>query len=584
MTYYGYKRGDNDKVVDFSSVTTELPKRLAEIEESRAKERESIEAGIVIANEKMGDVPVGNDVSMNEWALGASQMSAQALHTQTTLMRNGSIKPAQFAQFKQNAVDGMKGIKKVASQFNTLMDKAVNRQQEGKGGALEAEALSKLQSMADFSKMAIFLNEKTGKMMQAPKDKDGKPIMGEAVSISQMENMVMQEYNKFDVDGTAAAIAKQYGKDIQVIKKDGVLTRETYMQIDGAMETAMGQYDDEQMYSVLQDYAQKGLKTTRDPKVRDANPDEYVLMGQNGAMGNRLSPDLTDTQRDEARDIIKKQLLSKLDIKETPMAERAPKSDTESAAAIKKKEGLIAAKENINRLREFYEGDAAKRKEVMTTSSKALKEMYKGFTSVEVIGDEILIHYEDKDQNELTETVIIPDNFEDFVKTAGPKVTQQDNLIDLMVESGANISGATKGSGDTSYAIEREVWKGQTLADYPTVIATLPQLDSSYNMSASGVPFTDNIRDDAKEVVKSFIDGSGIKGADYKVSQNILTISVKDLGSVNVDLTGSTKAEVKIIKENLSKALKEVHEAVSQGKELSATEESDNADPLGLGI
>jgi RAB protein geranylgeranyltransferase component A len=103
-------------------------------------------------------------------------------------------------------------------------------------------------------------------------------------------------------------------------------------------------------------------------------------------------------------------------------------------------------------------------------------------------------------------------------------------------------------------------------------------------MSASGVPFTDNIRDDAKEVVKSFIDGSGIKGADYKVSQNILTISVKDLGSVNVDLTGSTKAEVKIIKENLSKALKEVHEAVSQGKELSATEESDNADPLGLGI
>ena len=149
MIYYGYKRGDNDEIVDWSGVTKSLTDRIDEVEEKRASERTRIEGEIADATQKIGDVPMGNYESMNSFMIQTSNDIAENLRVSSALLRSGKMKASDFAKFTQNSLDSIGQYKKIATNYNSLMDKGVKRINEGASGWQEAYELEKMQKLAD---------------------------------------------------------------------------------------------------------------------------------------------------------------------------------------------------------------------------------------------------------------------------------------------------------------------------------------------------------------------------------------------------------------------------------------------------
>ena len=66
-------------------------------------------------------------------------------------------------------------------------------------------------------------------------------------------------------------------------------------------------------------------------------------------------------------------------------------------------------------------------------------------------------------------------------------------------------------------------------------------------------------------MANDFISKTGMKDVTVTEKDKVMTISTGDLGSITVDLKPSDSEQVK---ENLTVALKKLHDAVSQGKNL----------------
>ena len=489
-------------------------------------------------------------------------------------------------KLKKNALDNTFNVLKQASVgINKLAEDTAAGIKDGTADPTQQLAFQELMSY-NFTDPRVKIeigDDGIGSMYRV--DDEGEELPNTRRTVSQLRNMAMQRYPSYDFDGNADAIVTKLGKTLETLGRRGMTNEELLKRepiansVNGGEITPMDMIDDyadgleeDELASILMGQLGSKFKPTFNREVAfstdaDGNvtydQSKILFVPQNLASGvNKNTAQLTDEQKERAIEFVRMDILSQFNV--NPAAAYKP-SDSD----IKAREGKRNAENTMNRMRDFFEGSTSEREEVLTTYIKETQGIIpKGgtFNKVEVIGDKLFIRYTDKERNP-TEFpkggIVIPDNLEDFVKTIGPVLTGNKDLHSLLKGSGVDFTSEKgKGTGDAAFEVGTEEYKGQELVDYATTIATLPQLDSSYNVFG-------NIRDDAKNVVKSFIEGAGIKDADYSVSQNILTISVDGLGSVDVDLTGSTEADVKIVKENLSKALKKVHDAVSQGKKLS---------------
>jgi hypothetical protein len=652
MTYYGYKRGDNTKIVDWASVSSKLTTDLGEIEKDRADERQKIEGEIAAANESINEMPVGNYESINNFVLGAANSAAEKLRVQSTLMKNGQLKPSQFASFRQNVMDGIGGYKKVAETYNKTMDELVARQQSRDAGVLEAYEAEFMQNMADLSNTISVIDEKTGMVINAPKLPNGMPDMKNAMPVRDMQNLAHQKYDRFDIDKNLDPIVAKYGKDIQVIKKGSVLTRSSILQrtfssggtsvlpatdvqkmagmtyddfrdpanqqwtaslaskirsMSGAdalwaktgkagsvnglsdaellagfvessstdvltaklgnsektmsevIDDTILQYNDEQLASVLFDYDQTH-KPTQDPAQRDADPERFILIGKDGRLANRLSPELTDDQKEKARATIKEQLLTKLDLVETPMADRAPSQP--SAAQVKRGEAITEAHGDANLMVKLFKGNDAERSEVLASYSRKLLESGGdlSFRGAKIENDQLVITRVDKKGKVYDESPVdLPDNVKDFITTIGPKLTGNSNLVDLYNEAikGVDTSG-DKGSGAGEFSIKEREDFSQEILDWDVVAPTLTEV---------GWYVKDNTRDaNSIKRVESFSDNSDITGFDYSVDKGVLKMSLKGLGGLSIDLKGKNANQIQA---EIDLNLKRIHKAATTGTPLS---------------
>lgn len=576
MTYYGYKRGDNTKIVDWASVSSKLTTDLGEIEKGRADERQKIEGEIAAANESINEMPVGNHESINNFVLGAANLAAERLRVQSTLMKNGQLKPSQFASFRQNVMDGVGGYKKVATTYNKIMDELVARQETREGGLLEAKEAELMQKLANLSNTVVVIDERTGTVMNALKLPNGEPDMNNAMPVRDMENLSLKKHDRFDIDKNLDPIVAKYGKEVRVINKLGVKTKESIaarQDFDKAVDLTIGSYNPFQLASVLFDYEQTHTPTENEAE-RNTNPDKFVLVKKDGNQSNKLTPVLTKPQEDQAKAAIKQQLLMKLDYVETPMADKNPTTRTSEDRV--RARNIETAKADVNRLLEMFSGGADKKRQVLATYSDILNQKGNGFIEAKIEGDNMIITREVLDKNsgkmvETKESVPMPSDPVEFIKTVGPKLTGDQNLLDLMDEAiaGIDMTSVSKGTGNTSYKIEKEKDVSQKLVDWADIAGTISMPDSWY--------FTKSGKyGDVEGMVSDYIDGSGIKGASSKIDGDNLVISVDGIGDVSVDLDGKSSKEIETA---VKGQLRVIHDAVISGKAISGS-----ADPLGLGI
>jgi hypothetical protein len=570
-TYYKYKERNADPI-DYLQAGRDITAGVTGVFDEREKVRGEIEAGITAAEKEIADQEMGDEESLNGRVLDVANNAAQELLQKTNLLRNGKMKAGEFAKFKQNTLDGMADFKKGAASMNKNLEATEKGVADGKYSSAQATLLNKKMMDTWFDRTRMFTSPTSGSLMIVRTDENGKDIKGSTTSMRNFTNQAMQEIPRFNVEKETSSFVKTIGEDIRISRLNGMTIEDaldkTYTDATGTyttrglIEDMTNALDDAQISSILVD--DLGYEATDDPnekgKVVKYIPDP-TSMNKNSLIGKP-----TLDQKAEALKFYKNSIYAQLDYKETAAPYRAPKSTTESAAAIKARESKQNAENTMNRMREFFEGSTSEREQVLTTYIKETQGIIpKGgtFNKVEVIGDKLFIRYTDKDGNP-TEFpkggIVIPDNLEDFVKTVGPVLTGNKDLHSLLKGSGVDFTSEKgKGTGDAAFEVGTEEYKGQELADLATVEAAIPKLDGWY-------AFDNNRRQESKAIVKDFIAKSGIKGADFKLEDGKLSISVDGIGSVSVDMSSELSTEK--VTEDLSKALKNVHEAVSQGKKL----------------
>lgn len=573
MIYYGYKRGDDSKIVDWSSVSSDITEKLGEVEAKRAAEREKIEGEIAAAQQSINDIPMGNYEDINNFMLKFSNAAAEQMRVNNTLLRNGQMKPSEYTPFRQNVMDAAVSYKKIAENYNSMMDEFTLRQQENKAGGLEAWQAGIVQDMADLSNTIPVIDPVTGKVFNAPIGADGKPDMKKAMSVRDMQNMAYQKYDIFDMEAQLNPIVDKYGKDVRVINKLGVKTKEDITarkDFEKSVDTAISQYSDEQLASVLVDYADK-YKFTDDPS---ADKSEFIQLGRDGRLANRLLPTLTDDQKKEARDIIKEQLYMKLDYVETPAPKTsggAPSSAQIAAGKAKEKaKGYVTALQDL-----FTAKDPKKRAAAMANLAGAVGQ--DKFISMEMndAGDAIIFTGIDDEGNiRKPQQIPLEGTFDDFVKNYGKILTGTNDVwtyYDEVIDS-PDVSSLTPSVGaGGKYEIGFEEDLSQKLIPFSTVTKTIEGSLPNYTI------FTDE--DSRYRQVSNYVDkykvASNIEGLKYKRDGNNIVLTLDGLGSVSMNVKQTTDAT----RDNLNSILLKINEAATTGKPLEGVTEP--ADPDG---
>jgi len=583
MIYYGYKRGDDDKIVDWSSVTKSLTDRIDEVEAKRAANRERIEGEIADATQKIGDVPMGNYENMNSFMIQTSTDMAENLRVNSALLRAGKMKSSEFAKFRQNSLDAIGQYKKIAENYNSLRDKGVARLNEGKSGWQEAYELERLEKLADLTRTVSVQDPITGTMFNAPIGEDGRPDMSQAESTLYLANMPFVEMDKFDMNAQLDPTVEKYGKNVEVIKSLGVNTKSSIKirkDFEDSVNTFVGSFDSRQLASVLGDFI-GGYKGTTDEDLAKSKPEEYILIGRDGSNGNFPTYKLTPEQETKAREAIKEQLYMKLDYVETPMATTAPSSAQVRAGQAKEK-----AKSYVTSLQELFTADTPeKRSAAMAGLAGAIGQ--DRFISMEMndSGDAVVLTGIDKDDNvRKTQEIPLSGTFDDFVKNYGEILTGTSDVwtyYDEVIDD-PNVSSLTPNTGAGGrYEIAFEESLAQELPAFDQQGLELvadSKLDGSYLM------FGDQLTD-FTNATNTVLAATNIDGAEVTVSGNDIKISHPDLGSTSFtvesgSLQGST---VRQIKSEMMKAIKKMYDAAKSGKPIGG-ETSDNQDPLGLGL
>ena len=570
MIYYGYKRGDNDEIVDWSGVTKSLTDRIDEVEEKRASERTRIEGEIADATQKIGDVPMGNYESMNSFMIQTSNDIAENLRVSSALLRSGKMKASDFAKFTQNSLDSIGQYKKIATNYNSLMDKGVKRINEGASGWQEAYELEKMQKLADLTKTVSVQDPITGTMFNAPIGKDGKPDMTQAMSTLDMANMPYREINKFDMGKQLDPIVVKYGENVSVINSLGVGTEKSIKAREGfeeSVNTLLGSFDSRQLASVLGDFI-GGYEGTEDKAVRDSDPEKYILIGKDGSNGNASTYELTPEQEEKAKAAIKEQLYMKLDYVETPAATTSSR-DTE--AQRKRQEAADAALEETTRLWNLFTGDESEKSKVMDVYRPSIETLLgKGnYGGYDITDNQIILYQRTKAGLE-PRVIDIPSDFKSFVDLASTNFGLSKNLDEMYDKSTAGIEGFNP----AAKYVTANVQKRPSIMYKPTktIDEAASDLDDALGEITSGYGYygkdeitAGKIGLDAARAAKSYLTSVGLSAIVEKGEGNSVKITLDGItprGGVLVNLT-ETKSGAK---SDLKTALKAIHDAAGMGQ------------------
>jgi len=587
MIYYGYKRGDDDKIVDWSSVTKSLTDRLDEVEAKRAANRERIEGEIADATQKIGDIPIGNYENINSFMIQTSTDIAENLRVNSALLRAGKMKYSEFAKFTQNSLDSIGQYKKIAENYNSLRDQGVTRLNENKSGWQEAYELERLEKLADLSKTISVQDPITGTTFNAPIGNDGRPDMTQAESTLYLANMPFVKIDKFDMNAQLDPTVNKYGENVKVIKSLGINTKSSIKirkDFEKSVDTFVGSFDSRQLASVLGDFV-GGYKGTTDKALRDSDPEKYILVGRDGSNGNFPTYQLTPDQETKAREAIKEQLYMKLDYVETPAPTTSGKAP--SSAQVKAGEARDKAVASINTLADWY---GAKTPEDRKTAAAGLAaSLGTNFISLVPSPDgktatlTSIQEVNGKDTQVETDIVMEGVSFDQFIKSFGKALTGQDlsQYYNDFVKSGRTVDFAPidpkiKYAGGAYKKTFKQPPKdlSQKLADVGAWRTNVVKDIDDIKVSSGLFGVSDeDVNESLETAIRDNLFAAGI--SDYTVSRtgNNIKIKVDGLGEVSVAVgrKDTDKSKVK-------KILSDVYTRVSKGEMLDGSGKPEDSD------
>ena len=574
-TYYGYKKREGLQAVDYLGAAKDLTKGLTDIFDEREKERGLIEEEIREAEKQTKDVPMGDSSSLNEAVLESSSGAAEALRQQTNLMRNGVIKPSEFAKFRQNVMDGMVDLKAGAVALNKNIVDTEAAVAAGTASVAQAKFLEDAMQDTWFDRTRMYTDSKSGQMMIVRVDEKGKDIKGSENSVRNFKNQTKQIIARYDIEKETSSFTKTLCEDIRLSMKSGVKTvkdalskktidPETKKEYTGfqLVDEWVNAATESQLASILVDELGGKYSPTGDVSDKGKTGMVYYEADPTALNKNSRVAKLTDGQKDAAREYLRRNIYAQIDYKETPATPKSP-----SSSQVSREKRIDIDKEIVNDWLKFYTGDDATKQRILSANAATIAENIGAGDrpiDINVVGDKVSVSYEKEYEDEtktITTDITIPqDDFTGFLSTSGRKLLGDDFIeyLDEALEI-SDYKGTEKYNPlNVSYKTQVDVEKSkkQALEDWTGIVPLIEEMDSWYG-TFSGK------QEDATKKVNSFIQNSTIKGVDSKLVDNNIEIGLDGIYiSVPLDVKAST------IQENITLALKKIYDAAVEGKSL----------------
>ena len=579
MSYYGYQQRvkADQKAVDYGQIQTGLNKAFEEIQTQQADKREARETDIAELRtdvnkelEQAREAARTNkgDDTFNGQVLSMANQSAQHMRALENLLRAGKINPSDYAIQRQNLIDSVTQLRVVTDAYKDSINQAVTRQEEGIASTIEANEMNEVQGVLDLENHQLMVDPTSGMVRMASLND------GTSLGVGEVQVRMMNKYDKYDFTGKVGEYAKLLDT---VIEDNGYVRTENPFSLAGGRnleasirENFVNGISENDKASILLDSSTgysiiQGVRSEADYEKwkKTASADEIdkgIWLKPDSKLGGRVNAVLQTEQKDAVVEKAIQEVKAQTKYSKTITPKR------ESSADISKKETKQARIANINRLRELYRGDASTKSSVLGTYSKELDALIPKnhmLLEAKVSKNGLSISYYDPDfPNETLERTIPVDasSEEDFIKSLGPALTGDNNLLTILSEAGESGTDAFVDETGTLSVKRTEVAEAQELKP-------IAEVKEEVKMEFSGTLY--NTKAEKTKAVLDYLNGmiseTGIEGAKATTievdGEPRIEISHPDFGTYVVNpIQSQDKAQV-----DADSKFAELHQKASQG-------------------
>ena len=354
-TYYKYAERNVDSQINWAEVGKNITDMLGE----EAKVREEKKAALDESTRKYGEIlsnsPMGEHSGLNKKSLDLAADAQQLRLIQDRLLRSGQLNLRDYTIMRQNMQDGTKGafdvLKEFQSEYKDKMERAASQDPNTRSQYLEQWYMANVETFfGDDSK--FYFNPTNGSLSVGKQRKnpdtgvyDMSGDYDEVATINELRNRIKSKFNYFNFEDVANKYVDALGDVSRVVKVPGGWKTITDPQARGKIKDPKTKKEADQFATALEaqlesflgpdgSYNPTSILTndigtidgqtvsfTMDEEKAKANPHLILLRPNPSNPGGPGIPDFsTDNgkkQKEIAKDYMRKQIIVKLDSKES---------------------------------------------------------------------------------------------------------------------------------------------------------------------------------------------------------------------------------------------------------------------------
>ena len=461
-----YAQRDTDSVqVDWGVIAKDISDEVTKISDERQTKRDELATSQRNTLNELSQVADLDNQSVNNFVIRGGDFSKNAMMTQYELMTRGKIKPREYQLFQQSVKDGYKNLSIFAKNADDKYKAAMERLKNGEDGNQIASELEIVFNegtfdYTDLKNKQLITNPSTGEMLivTLQEGKDGKMVIPDLKknpemyqSLATLNNRTAFQLDRRDTGKLTTAAVADLGdvvistiSDYTVLGGGGVVGKTTgirqawdssLMNEPGAYDKWMsdsvdviaGKRDNPNNFNAMQVLTNTGVKLS----LKDEPGTIQYKTNGNGMPELMMTPE----QIDQARDIVQKQIESKLiqKIEFTKGMSGQQVSASKAKAADDKKKDDATNAQNLKMLGNIFRG---KTEAELKTALEHFRDQNTGIQNVDKTAEGVRVTFKIDGEKQTRDITMNGKTFEQFVDSAANLLTGKD--IDKTNMTGGN--------------------------------------------------------------------------------------------------------------------------------------------------
>ncbi len=466
MTYYKYAERSVDSQINWAKVGKDMTDMLKTQIELREQKKAALDKTAQDIGQKLTNAPMGESDLANDFTQSFVDDAKAFLLMLDDLLKSGLISSKEYLTATNNLNIGTDNLYNLTKEYQDQYTKAMKRREEGDSQYLEIADLASVEGYAKLGNHKAYINPTTGALAvgEMVPGEDGVMQMNSPISLSELRNRIISEYDVYDINGSVNKLVNSLGakvkfKELETQYGTTIYGTEenltSYPKYTEWLDTAvqgltsvdtqktsiltenLGMASNGKMYNYVEKTPEGKFRNIQTGEISDKQEEHMIAFEINKNTGGR---DFLFTEDQEiaidtfVRDEIRAQIPFRQEYK---VKIEPPKP---SPSELKLQRELDETETNVQRLADLYFGDAGDisvaevhfRDVIEDETFGAPSKVQKTATGIKL---DFIVSEEDGKEGVITKTIPFGETFEDFVIQAGPLLLGETNVEDKVTIS-----------------------------------------------------------------------------------------------------------------------------------------------------